>query len=572
MLTGPKLQTLLELVKTSSREELVWMNGYLAGLLSQDGAKHDASQASSVAEQLPAKPQVGKITIAYGTETGNSKRLALDFAAKAKKKGITAKLVSLDQYRLNDLSKEEYFLTVISTQGEGEPPSAAQKFYDHIHQNGFKLEKLKYGVLALGDTSYPLFCKAGEDVDAQLNKLGGERIVSLQRCDTDYQSEAATWFDHVLNNLSGAVPVAQPSVVATPKKSSGKKIYKGTILANINLNDRGSEKETFHIEIVADDLEYQPGDSIGIVPKNPASVVEAIISLTGIDRNKKITHRVGTETAFDLLFKKLNIIYLPERVVKHYAAVVGQEIPETRIGLLDLLKIYSVKDSAQFEEVIAVLEPITPRLYSISSSPEAHSGEVHITVAKDVFCVNEETKYGLCSDHLAVLPVDTEIEFYVHKNSEFKLPEDDKDIILIGPGTGIAPFRSFLAERDAKGATGRNWLFFGEQRFASDFLYQTEIQNWAQTGVLSHVNVAFSRDQKEKVYVQHKMKRNGQRFFEWLESGAYLYICGKKEPMSVDVENTVIEIVEEFGGRSKADAVQYLEQLKDQGRILKDVY
>ena len=562
MLAGPKLKTLLELVSSSSKEELIWMNGYLAGLVAGGKEATDA---------VPAKPQAGKLTIAYGTETGNSKKVALDFAAKAKKNGINAKIISLDQYRLNDLSKEEYFLTVISTQGEGEPPADAKKFYDHIHQNGFKLEKLKYGVLALGDTSYPLFCKAGEDVDAQLDKLGGQRIVSLQRCDIDYETEADGWFDQVLQKL-GNNGTAQPAAPVVKKKSTGKKIYKGTILANINLNDRGSSKETYHIEIGVDELDYLPGDSIGIIPGNPSTVVESIISLTGIDPNRSLEHRTGSATILELLAAKLNIVYMPERVVKQYAAIVQQDIPETKIGLLDLLKIYPVKDSRQFEDVINILEPITPRLYSISSSPEAHSGEVHITVAKDTFCVNEEWKYGLCSDHLAVLPINSEIEFYVHKNSQFKLPEADKNIILIGPGTGIAPFRSFLAERDATGATGNNWLLFGEQHFASDFLYQTEIQGWAQTGVLTKVNVAFSRDQAEKVYVQHKMRKHGHAFFEWLESGAYVYICGKKDPMSTDVENTILEIIETYGARSTAEALVYLDQLKEQGRYLKDVY
>ncbi len=257
------------------------------------------------------KPAVGKITIAYGTETGNSKRLATDFAAMAKKKGINPKLVSLDQYRLNDLSREEYFLTIISTQGDGEPPAAAKKFYDHIHQHGFALNKLKYGVLALGDTAYPLFCKAGEDVDEQLNKLGGERIITLQKCDTDYQTEASTWFNQVLEQLQ----TGDGNVLRTPssvpqKKSSGKKIYTGTVLTNINLNDRGSSKETYHIEIEAEDLVYQPGDSIGIVPENPLSVVEGILSITRTLRDHPFPYRDQTFTAIDLLRKKLNITLL----------------------------------------------------------------------------------------------------------------------------------------------------------------------------------------------------------------------------------------------------------------------
>jgi len=571
MLAGPKLQTLLQLVKLASKEELIWINGYISGLISQDEGAVPAPVSSG-------KGPSGKLTIAYGTETGNSKRLALDFAGKAKKAGINAKLVSLDQYRLNDLPKEEFFLTVISTQGEGEPPAAAKKFYDHIHQNGFKLDKLKYAVLALGDTSYPLYCKAGEDVDTQLDRLGGERIIDLQRCDVDYEEEADTWFDNVLNKLSSGngssqqAPSVSVNTLSPAKKSSGKKLYNGTVLTNINLNDRDSAKETYHIEISAEGLDYKPGDSIGILPFNHLPVAEAIVSLTGIDREKNIEHRTGNHSVFNLLQKKLNIAYLPERVVKQYSGIVKQDIPETKIGLLDLLKIYPVQDSQQFEEVIGILEPITPRLYSISSSPEAHSGEVHLTVAKDFFTVNEEIKYGLCSDYLSLLPVDSEVEFYVHKNSEFRLPAEDKDVIMIGPGTGVAPFRSFLAERDATGASGRNWLFFGEQKFGSDFLYQTELQNWVETGVLTKLNVAFSRDQQQKIYVQHKMQRHGAEFFEWLESGTYIYICGKKEPMSYDVEDTMIRIIIEFGRKTEEQAKQYLMTLKEQGRYLKDVY
>ncbi len=565
MLAGPKLQTLLQLVKLASKEELIWINGYISGLISQD------ETPATVAE---TKVPSGKLTIAYGTETGNSKRLALDFAGKAKKAGINAKLVSLDQYRLNDLPKEEYFLAVISTQGEGEPPAAAKKFYDHIHQNGFKLSKMKYAVLALGDTSYPLYCKAGEDVDTQLDRLGGERLVSLQRCDIDYEEDADSWFSSVLQKLGNKDNQAnQPAPAAAPvKKGSGRKVYTGSVLTNINLNDRGSAKETYHIEIAAEGIEYKPGDSIGVLPYNHLPVAEAIVSVTGIDREKTIDHRTGNHSVLDLLQKKLNIAYLPERVVKQYSGIVKQDIPETKIGLLDLLKIYPVQDSRQFEEVISILEPITPRLYSISSSPEAHSGEVHITVAKDFFTVNEELKYGLCSEHLAALPMDCEIEFYVHKNNEFRLPAEDKDVIMIGPGTGIAPFRSFLAERDATGASGRNWLFFGEQRFESDFLYQTELQNWVETGVLTKLNVAFSRDQQQKIYVQHKIRKHGAEFFNWLESGAYVYICGKKEPMSNDVEQTMLQVIAEHGARTEEQAQQYLDLLKEQGRFLKDVY
>src|SRR5580704_7794602 len=271
-----KLKILQDLISTSSKEEIIWLNGYIAGLIAQSNDLEE-NILQSDREGQTVKSQVGKITIAYGTETGNSKRLATDFASKAKKNGIHTKIVSLDQYRLDDLQKEEYFFTVISTQGEGEPPAAAKKFYDHIHKNGFTLRQLKFGVLALGDTAYPLFCKAGEDVDAQLQKLGAERIASLQRCDTDYENEAGKWFAEILQKLNGT-PVPRSMPVPSIKRTTGKRVYTRKILANINLNDRGTNKEPRHIEIAAEDLDFQPGDSIGIIPENQDEIVRAIIS------------------------------------------------------------------------------------------------------------------------------------------------------------------------------------------------------------------------------------------------------------------------------------------------------
>ena len=577
MLTTPKLQLMQELIAGSTREELIWLSGYLAGVVAQGAATPETALPAAVAQAAAPDQPVNplRITIAYGTETGNSKKLAADFAARAKKKGVQAKLVGLEQYRLNDLSKEEYFLTVISTQGDGEPPAAAKKFYDHIHRAELRLERMKYSVLALGDTAYPLFCKAGEDVDQQLQKMGGQRILSLQKCDTDYEAEAGSWFDRILQQLSTPAREAAPAPSAQPAtivRSTGKKTWSGTVLSNIILNDRGSDKQTHHLEIAAEGVSYQPGDSIGIVPENPAAIVEAIITLTGAEASRLHAHRSEELPLADLLKRKLNIVFLPERVVARYAAIVKQDIPQTKIGLLDLLKIYPVKDTAQFHAVVGVLEPIAPRLYSISSSPEAHPGEIHLTVARDSFSINEETKYGLCSDNLSQLKPGTELEFYVHRNSQFRLPSPDADIIMIGPGTGIAPFRSFLAERDSRGAQGRNWLFFGDRRFTTDFLYQTEVQDWVKTGVLTRINTAFSRDQAEKVYVQHKMQRQSAELFRWLESGAHVFICGAKEPMSVDVEHTLLDIIRREGNKNAAQAEAYLEELKEAGRYTKDVY
>ena len=365
---------------------------------------------------------------------------------------------------------------------------------------------------------------------------------------------------------------ATPPAAGPAAPRSGKQFHTGAILTNINLNDRGSAKHTHHLEIAAEGVDYQPGDSFGIVPENPAAMTDAIISLTGIDPGHRHFYKTEDRSIADLLKKKLNIVYLPERVVKKYAAIVRQEIPQTRIGLLDLLKIYPVKDSRQFLEVVSILEPTAPRLYSICSSPEAHPGEIHLTVARDTFSINTELKYGLCSDHLSQLVPGQTIEFYIHHNTQFRLPDPEAPIIMIGPGTGIAPFRAFLAQRDSTGAAGKNWLFFGDQHFTTDFLYQSEIQDWARTGVLTRINTAFSRDQEQKVYVQHKMQKHATELFHWLESGAHVYVCGAREPMSVDVEDTLLSIIRQEGNRSEAQAESFLDELRDSGRYTKDVY
>jgi sulfite reductase (NADPH) flavoprotein alpha-component len=570
MLGDSKFKILLDLINNSSKEELIWMNGYLNGIVQ---SQIQTGQAAGSVTAATAAPAVNKITIVYGTETGNSKRLATDFAAKAKQNKISARVVGMDQYRLTDLLKEEYLLAVISTHGDGEPPAAAKKFYDHIHNNGFKFEKLKYSVLALGDTSYPLFCKTGEEIDEQFNKLGGQRIAPLQKCDVEYDEDANGWFNTVLKTLTvSAAPALVPVAVPAPAKKAGKLTYTGTILNNINLNDRGSNKTTWHIEISAEGVEYKCGDSIGIVPENDSQVVTDIIAATNVDGNKSVEFKKEKVTVYELLKRKINIIHLTERLVQQYASVTGHTIPAGRADLLDLVKKYPVKNAMQFEEILVGLNAVSPRLYTIASSPAAHDGEVHIVIAKDVYTINGENKTGLCSDYLGQLKEGKKQHFFVQPNKRFKLPAEDKDIIMVGPGTGIAAFRSFLAERDAIGASGRNWLFFGEQKFTTDFLYQTEIQNWFETGVLTKANFAFSRDQEQKIYVQHKMLENAAELYEWLAGGGSFFVCGKKDPMSNDVEKALLMIIEQQGKKTAEEAKEYLEHLEEQGRYEKDVY
>ncbi len=571
MLGEVKLKQLHELIDGYTKEELIWINGYLSGIVANGKTNGVAHTNGQEVKTVSTK----KISLAFGTETGNAKRLATQLAAVAKKKGVNAKLIGLDQYRFTDLPKEEYFFVVISTQGEGEPPIPAKKFYDHIHEASLDLSKLKYSVLALGDTSYPMFCKTGEDVDAQFSKFGAKQVVPLQKCDVDYEEDAQQWFEKVINVLEEQPPsVAPVTTVTQPAAKKGKKYYNGAILTNINLNDRGSNKKTYHIEIGTDEvIEYEPGDTIGIVPRNREDVVSKIISLTGVDGSVVVETTKVTASVSELLSQHVNICYLLTSTIKKYAAIIQQEIPDTRMDLVDLLRIYPVKDAAQFVEVVKILMPIAPRLYSVASSPNGHgSNEVHITVARDRFLALDEQRYGLCSEFLGDQPVNSNITFYVHKDKNFKLPAADKDVIMIGPGTGVAPFRSFLAERDATGATGRNWFFFGEQHFITDFLYQTEMQNYVQTGVLNKLDLAFSRDQDQKIYVQHRMLEKANELYQWIDGGASVFISGTKDPMSKDVENTLLQIIEEQGKKPKEDAKKYLEQLKKEGRFEKDVY
>jgi sulfite reductase (NADPH) flavoprotein alpha-component len=567
MLAEPQLKQLQSLTGTLSNDELIWTQGFLAGVLSTKGDKQ------SPVEAVPVLPVVvKKVSIFYGTETGNAKALAMQFAQKAKRTGQPIKLVSLDQYRPEDLAKEENALLIISTHGEGEPPASAKKFFEYIHQQTPSISHLNYAVLALGDTAYPLFCKAGEDVDYQLSKLGAIRIHPIQKCDLDYEGDALTWFENVSANLKANNKVANPPL-ATAVKRAGRKFYKGTIRTSINLNGTGSNKETYHIEIGCDEqVDYQPGDSLGIIPENRKDIVHQILKLTGANPAQVVTTAKSQGTIQDLLTKQVNICHLSTSNLKSIAAITGHSIPDIRMDLVDILRIHPIQDAAQFTEIVKILSPIAPRLYSISSAPSAHDQEIHITVAQHAFQVKDEIKFGLCSRFIGNMEEGETIEFYIHENKLFKLPPPEQDLIMIGPGSGIAAMRSFLYERESTGATGRNWLFFGDQHFTTDFLYQTEIQKWLETGTLNKLSVAFSRDQEEKVYVQHKLAALKKEVYTWMEQGAALYISGTRDPMSTDVEQALLKIFQGEGQQSESDAKSYLDKLKEENRYLLDVY
>jgi len=573
MLADLKLKAFRDLVKDATKDELIWMNGFISAL----AADFIALPAAEANGKATTPSILAGSTIVYGTETGNSKKVAVDFSNRLKKQGVLTKIKSLDQYKLADLAKESCLLVVISTQGDGEPPAAAKKFYDHVLQSEVSLSNLKYGVLALGDTSYPLFCQAGEDLDIRFNKLGAQRLIDIKKCDVDFEEDAQAWINELIakaTSSSAAVANTVKIDVKPVPAKSGKKIYDGVVSATLNLNDTGSAKETYHIEITAEEeLVYEPGDSIGFVAENNAATVAKVVELLGLSADDNVTYKEQPYKAIELLTKKVNIQYMPERVVQQYARLIGKEIPSVKMDLVDLLRIYPADKGVNAQQVISILETIAPRLYSIASSAAAHgANEVHITVCRSTFKVDSNTRYGLCSDYLSLLEEGQQVKFYVQKNNAFRLPAPEADVIMIGPGTGVAPFRSFLFEREAQGAAGRNWLFFGDQHFVSDFLYQTELQTFMETGVLTRLNTAFSRDQKHKVYVQHKMQQQASELFSWLENGANVYICGAKDPMSADVEEALVDIIATQKDINKTEANTYLHNMKEAGRYHKDVY
>ncbi len=566
MLAEHKLKALSELTNGLSKEELIWVNGYFSGLVAENSLQVPDALSSKVNK---------KLTIAYGTETGNSKKLAVEFAARAKKNGVQAKLVSLDQYRFNDLTKEEYFVTVISTQGEGEPPVGAQKFYDHLHNNGFKVPSMKYAVLALGDTSYPMFCKTGEDVDTQLEKLGAKRFYPLQKCDLDYEAEAGQWFSDLLVhfNTDNKEQTSAPLIFPAPgiKKPAGKKVYTGRVISNINLNAQGSSKTTFHIELQAEGVDYSPGDSIGIIPQNDPLVVAEILSLAQLEGTEVVRFKNEELTLAVLLTEKINIRFLLEKFVFQYAELTGCPL-RGRSDLVTLMRNTPIKENEKFISFLLSLHTIAPRIYNIASSIAAHGEEVHIIALKDVFESGNVKQIGQCSAYLEEQQEGDEISFFIQPNKRFRLPEPNKDIIMIGPGTGIAPFRSFVAERDVTGAGGRNWLFFGEEKFTTDFYYQTEWQNLFGTGVLTNISLSFTKDGPTATKFSDKILEQSKGLFEWIDTGAFVYLCGEKEPMGKEVEAALIKVIEDEAGLSSTAAVEYFEKLKQEGRFVKDVY
>ena len=567
MLSETKLSLLHQLVQSATTEEIIWTNGYLAGYLDRNGVDV-AIPTISETTAIAVKP-----LIIYGTETGNSKKIASQLLATFKKNKIQAKAVDVFQYDVTKLETESLVLFVISTQGEGEFPQNAVAFYEKLKASDVNLNNVSFAVFGLGDSSYPLFCNAGVLLDAVLSEKGAKPLLPLVKTDVDFTDDVIYWEKNLIaifNDIASNHKII--GVEKKQEKVSHKKNYTGIINHKVILNDRESNKETYHIEITSnDEVTYEPGDALGIIPKNTKQDVDFILNYFGVNATQELTIKEDKKTIEKWLVER-NIKGLSKRSLDQIALLFETTINFEKADLIAILKQYSKSESLKIEALIEILLPIAPRLYSISSSAEAHDGQIHLTVNLNKFIVDDEVKTGLASQFLADYPTDTELEFYIHKNQNFKLPTDDTNIIMIGPGTGIAPFRSFLAHRDATGAEGKNWLFFGEQHFVLDFYYQTEIQEWISTGVLSKLSTAFSRDQEQKIYVQDRIRENGKDFNKWLESGASIYICGQKFPMSQDVENAIVEVISKERNISETEAKQVLEKLENQGKYQKDVY
>jgi len=581
------------LVESLRPEQMSWISGYLAGLSAAGAAP---ANQPAIAADAAVRPQ---ITILYGSQTGNCEKLAELACRRARDKGLEAQAHCMGDFSKARLKKAGHLLVIVSTHGEGEPPDNAQEVYELI--SGPKAPPLKdthYSVLALGDSSYENFCQTGKDFDARLEAMGARRLHPRVDCDVDFEGPAERWIEGVLGKLaelagpapSGTVTLV-PSAVDAPAPSYSKRSpFPATVLENLCLNGRGSDKEVRHIELSLEGsgLSYAPGDALGVVPSNPPEYVAELMETLGLNGEESVATANGEMALHEALSREYEITTLVRPFVERYAQVSGATALKALLAeenkaalrgylegrqVLDVLKDYPVEGLGA-AELLAMLRRLPPRLYSIASSLQASPDEVHLTVAAVRYHAHGRARQGLASTFLADRVGEGEtVPVYVEPNKNFKLPADpDTAVIMIGPGTGVAPFRAFLAEREEIGAAGRNWLFFGDRRFTTDFLYQREWLRYRKDGLLTRLDVAWSRDGAQKDYVQHRMREQARELYAWLQEGAHLYVCGDAQRMAHDVHETLLDIVAEQGALSPEDAAGHVKQLQRDRRYQRDVY
>ncbi|MEK4504653.1 assimilatory sulfite reductase (NADPH) flavoprotein subunit [Bacillus sp. FSL K6-2431] len=587
-----------QLLPTLTDQQKIWLTGYLSAQAALTGSE-TATLAPSPSAAVPAQPVSKDVTVIYGSQTGNSEGLAKKTAQHLEEKGFQVTLSSMSDFKPNNLKKIHNLLMIVSTHGEGDPPDNALSFHEYVHgRRAPKLDHLNFSVLSLGDSSYEFFCQTGKEFDERFKELGGTRLTDRVDCDLDYDEPFSEWLQGVTSSLSEGEAAAFPQESAGESNQTAATEYSRTnpfyaeVLENINLNGRGSNKETRHLELSLEGsgLVYEPGDSLGIYPTNDPALVDELITTCGWNADEAVTvHKNGdTLPLKEALTSHFEITVLTKPLLQKLADLTKSEALHALLeeGNEEKLKAYlagrdlvdAARNFGPFEgtaaDFTAILRKIPARLYSIASSLKANEEEVHLTIGAVRYDAHGRERQGVCSILCAerLEPGDT-LPVYIQHNQNFKLPENpDAPIIMVGPGTGIAPFRSFMQEREEIGASGKSWLFFGDQHFVTDFLYQTEWQKWLKDGVLTKMDVAFSRDSEEKVYVQHQMKKQSKELFEWLEQGAYVYVCGDEKHMAHDVHRTLLSIIQEEGAMSKEKAESYLANLQQQKRYQRDVY
>jgi sulfite reductase (NADPH) flavoprotein alpha-component len=585
-LNDQQLNALANLIGGLNREQLLWINGYFQGLL----ATTATGQPVAVAE---APKSTKQLKILYGTHTGRSKTLAGKLATNLGERGVEAVTVALDEYKIRQLTSETNVVFIVSTHGEGEPPAMAEDFHSFITgKRAPQLPNLNYSVVALGDKSYKLFCKTGIDIDQSLARLGAKSILPILKLDVDFDEEADLWINDFTNVFAEKPSVSSPvsSVINTAPTSvvySRKNPFRATVIDKVKITGRTSDKEVYHVELSLEGsgITYEPGDSVGILANNPPQLVDAILKHSGFDGNELVKIKEGTFPLTEALSEHLEITVLNREVIQKYQEKSGNEklqeiIEDDQVldkylyghDVLDLIEDFPATLSVQ--DLADVLRNFPARLYSISSSQDAVGDEVHITVATVRYSNRGRSRGGACSTYLADrIEVDSQVSVFIEKNPAFKLPENEETpVILIGAGTGVAPYRSFLQHREANNQKGKTWLFFGERRFHSDFLYQLEWQKLLKDGYLEKIDVAFSRDQEKKVYVQNRLIERQKEVFEWLNNGANIYLCGDMKQMARDVQETLLLIFENQGGMTPEKALEFLKTLKKEKRFQLDVY
>jgi len=606
---------LQQLATELNREQLMWLSGYFAGaaaaapssipafqnnLLGQARAHLPATASAAVAPLAPAAAAVAapSLTIISASHTGNGRKICEKLLAAVQALGIQARVVKAGDYQPREIAKEKLLYVVISTHGDGDPPDEARGLYEFLGtKRAPQLPELQYSVLALGDTSYPKFCEAGRVIDERLAKLGAKRLLPRVDCDVDFEKLAQTWADDALSRVrelkdkltpaGGATTFAAAPAPQAPAVAELTRAQPATaeVLANQRIVGRGALREVRHVEIAFPGLGnlYKPGDALGIVHRNPDSAIDAVLKATKLEAGATVTHDGKSHTLHEWLRDERELTRIARPLLVQVAKHAGVDISELLANaqamakltatcqVSDVLASYPAEWTA--DALVSVLRPVTGRVYSIASSPAAVGDEAHLTVAVVGSDTDRKLLAGAASAFVVNTAADSNVQVWIERNERFRVPNDGAlDIIMVGPGTGVAPFRGFVQEREATGASGRNWLFYGGRSLYHDFLYQLEWQQALKRKSLHRVDVAFSRDQPEKIYVQQRIREAGKELFDWLSNGAYFYVCGDASAMAPDVNAALIDVVKTHGNLDADDAQAWVADLTADGRYLRDVY